>query len=199
MKKLLFLLLGAMAWILAGLFPVVGATIDVLLATGQTPGSAGGARVASVAGGVWDRGGRVWMQGRYRADAPSVLERNALWSWTGSGAAEVYSDDDSVPYYVGGVAGPPIPMSVPRLAARFGGYVPPANYAVFVSGVASVPAAEGMLRALWTRRLDLPGDLPQSYFVVNDLESHRDGVRAFIRPQIDDAIIRLRASTQIAA
>ncbi len=199
MKTLLTLVLGAWTFLLATcpLSLVSGATIDVLLATDQTPGDAGLARVLSVAGGFWDRGGRVWMQGLYRPDAPSIVERNAVWLWTApaAGTREFYRDGNSVPYYVSGVAGPPIPMSVPRYAAGFGGYVPPANYAVFSSGVAGVPAAEGMIRALWTRRLDLPGDIAAAYFVVNDLESHRDGVRAFVRPQIDDAIIRLRAST----
>ncbi len=195
MKKLLFPTLGALALVAAGLSPLFGATIDVLLATGQTPASAGLNRVGSVAGGMWDRGGRVWMEGRYQPDAPSVLERNAVWLWTAAGTTgEVYSDGNAVPYYVGGVAGPVIPMSVPRLQPRFGKYVPPANYAVFGSGVASVPAAQGMLRALWTRRLDLPGDLAAAFVLVNDLESHLDGVRQFVRPQIDDAIIRLRAS-----
>lgn len=114
--KLSLLTLGAWGLLLAALTPVAGATINVILATDQTPGDAGVARVASVTGGIWDRGGRVWMPGLYRPDAPSIVERNALWVWTApTGSGEVYSDDDSVPYYVGGVAGDPIPMSVPRL------------------------------------------------------------------------------------
>jgi hypothetical protein len=172
------------------------ATIQVILATDQIPADAETFRVASVSGGIWDRGGRILLSGRYRPGSPGAVDRNAAWVSSGPGTTrELYADGDSVPYYSGPAVGPVIAMSVPIVQPRFRGYVPPASFWAWQSSVVTrlpeIP--EGV--ACWVDWLEgVPGMSP-TIFVVNDLEEHIDGAVRFVRPEIEGAIIQERAST----
>lgn len=163
--------------------------VEVVLATGQTPRDAGMARVGELDGGLWDEAGRVLLSGRYRPSPPSPVGRNAIWVWSGpASATELYTDGDSVPYTSGPVVGPVIPISVPRIQPRLGGYRPPANYWAFQSRVATALPLIPENQALW---VDHPvGTADPTIFVVNDLEDHVDGAVRFTRPTLSDAIIR---------
>ena len=167
------------------------ASIQVVLATDQTPGDADVARVSVMGGGVWDRAGRVLMQGRYRSAVPWEPERNAIWAWTGPNTArELYSDGDDVPYYSEPVAGIVPQMSAAIIQPRFGGYVPPPDYWAFRSSVTGRPPEVPESTACWVNLLTRPAPLSPTIFVVNDLESHQDGSVVFVRPSIEGFIVR---------
>lgn len=174
---------------------LLGLSIEVILATDQTPGGAQTQRVGIIHGGVWDRAGRVLLSGRYQPSSPRGTERNAVWAGSGPlTSRELYSDGDSVPYFSTPIAGPVIAISAPIIQPWFGGYRPPANYWAFQSSVVSRLPEIPESRALWVDAASGVAGQDSTRFVVNDLESHQDGAVRFTRPSLSDAILRERAS-----
>jgi hypothetical protein len=171
------------------------ASIQVILATDQTPGDAQAFQVATVSGGIWDRGGRILMSGRYKPGSPGAIDRNATWVSDGPGTTrELYADGDSVPYFSMPVGGPVIAISVPIIQPRFRGYIPPADYWAWQSAVVTRLPEIPESRACWVDWLEGPPGLQPTQFIMNDLEEHIDGAVRFLRPSMEGAIIRKRAS-----
>ncbi len=181
--------------ILLGLASAEAATIQVILATDQTPGDAETFEVATVGGGIWDRAGRILMSGRYKPGSLGAIDRNATWVSTGPGTTrELYADGDSVPYFSIPVGGPVIAMSVPIVQPRFRGYVPPPDFWAWQSSVVTRLPEIPESRAYWVDWLAGPPGLQPTQFIVNDLEEHIDGAVRFVRPDIEGVIIRERPS-----
>lgn len=170
---------------------IQAASIQVILATDQSPGDAEVARVHGIGGGLWDRAGRVLMTGQYRAAESGGTERNAVWTWAGPNTArELYSDGDDVPYYSTPLAGIVPQMSVPIIQPRFGGYMPPPDYWAFRSAVVGRLPEVPESTACWINLLTRPAIEGPTMFVVNDLESHQDGTTVFVRPSIEGIVVR---------
>jgi hypothetical protein len=171
------------------------ASVQVILATDQTPGDAETFRVATVSGGIWDRAGRILMSGRYKPGSPGAIDRNATWVSNGPGITrELYADGDSVPYFSMPVGGPVIAMSVPIIQPRYRGYVPPPDYWAWQSSVVTRLPEVPESRAYWVDWLAGPPGLSPTQFIVNDLEEHIDGAVRFVRPDIEGVIVRERPS-----
>jgi len=171
------------------------ATVQVVLATDQTPGDAETFQVATVHGGIWDRAGRILMSGRYKPGSPGAIDRNATWVSNGPGTTrELYADGDSVPYFSIPVGGPVIAMSVPIVQPRFRGYIPPPDFWAWQSSVVTRLPEIPESRAYWADWLAGPAGLQPTQFIVNDLEEHIDGAVRFVRPDIEGVIIRERPS-----
>ena len=171
------------------------ATIQVILAIDQVPSNAGLFQVSTVHGGIWDRGGRILMSGRYKPDFIGALDRNATWVSSGPGTTrEMYADGDSVPYFSMPVGGSVIAMSVPIVQPRYRGYVPPPDFWAWQSSVVTRLPEIPESRAYWVDWLAGPPGLSPTEFIVNDLEEHIDGAVRFVRPDIEGVIIRERPS-----
>lgn len=171
------------------------ATIQVILAIDQVPSNAGLFQVSTVHGGIWDRGGRILMSGRYKPDFIGAIDRNATWVSNGPGTTrEMYADGDSVPYFSMPVGGSVIAMSVPIVQPRYRGYVPPPDFWAWQSSVVTRLPEIPESRAYWVDWLAGPPGLQPTQFIVNDLEEHIDGAVRFVRPDIEGVIIRERPS-----
>lgn len=171
------------------------ATLQVILAIDQIPSNAGLFQVSTVHGGIWDRGGRILMSGRYKPGSLGALDRNATWVSNGPGTTrEMYADGDSVPYFSIPVGGPVIAMSVPIVQPRFRGYIPPPDFWAWQSSVVTRLPEIPESRAYWVDWLAGPPGMSPTQFIVNDLEEHIDGAVRFVRPDIEGVIIRERPS-----
>ena len=165
-------------------------TPQLIIGTGQ-----GNPARVDTAAGRWDRGGRIYLEGRYQPDVTTPGGRNMVWAGhVGSGFTEVLGDGESAPYFADGVIGSLPLLSVPRVQPVIGGYEASANYRVYRSSVGAV-APNYELQVIWVDSLRRGPPLKPTIYIVNDLEGYRDGAAEFRRPVWSNAILRERAST----